>query len=121
LTGNTTARNRDHPALRQRHPLTTFALAANGDLYVNIGSSSDNCETASPAEQASGRCPESEQDQAGVVWRYHIDKDGKVSDQGRICTRPAQQHGAGRTPTQRHRTAGRKQSRCHPAETASAQ
>jgi glucose/arabinose dehydrogenase len=82
LTGNTTARNRDHPALRQRHPLTTFALAANGDLYVNIGSSSDNCETASPAEQASGRCPESEQDRAGVVWRYHIDNNGKVSDLG---------------------------------------
>ncbi|WP_374553577.1 PQQ-dependent sugar dehydrogenase [Aquitalea pelogenes] len=68
--------------LRQRHPLTTFALAGNGDLYVNIGSSSDNCETASPAEQASGRCPESEQDRAGVVWRYHIDNNGKVSDLG---------------------------------------
>lgn len=67
---------------RQRHPLTTFALAANGDLYVNIGSSSDNCESASPAEQAAGRCPESETDHAGVVWRYHIDKDGKVSDLG---------------------------------------
>jgi glucose/arabinose dehydrogenase len=68
--------------LRQRHPLTTFALAANGDLYVNIGSSSDNCETATPAELAALRCPESEQDQAGVVWRYHIDKNGKLSDKG---------------------------------------
>jgi glucose/arabinose dehydrogenase len=64
----TATRNRHQPAMRQRHPLTTFALAGNGDLYVNIGSSSDNCETASPAEQASGRCPESEQDRAGVVW-----------------------------------------------------
>jgi glucose/arabinose dehydrogenase len=26
--------------------------------------------------------PESEQDRAGVVWRYHIDNNGKVSDQG---------------------------------------
>ncbi|WP_199052361.1 sorbosone dehydrogenase family protein [Aquitalea sp. ASV15] len=68
--------------LRQRHPLTTFALAGNGDLYVNIGSSSDNCESASPAELAAERCPESEQDKAGVVWRYHLEQDGKVSDLG---------------------------------------
>jgi len=34
---------------RQRHPLTTFTLA--GDmLYVNVGSSSNNCEQATPAQ-----------------------------------------------------------------------
>jgi len=55
---------------RQRHPLTTFTLA--GDmLYVNVGSSSNNCEQATPAQRRAGLCPEANgNDAAGVVRRY---------------------------------------------------
>ncbi|MFC3626077.1 PQQ-dependent sugar dehydrogenase [Vogesella amnigena] len=67
--------------VRQRHPLTTFTLA--GDmLYVNIGSSSNNCEQATPAQRRAGRCPESEGDAAaGVVRRYRWDGN-TLRDQG---------------------------------------
>ncbi|WP_174874267.1 PQQ-dependent sugar dehydrogenase [Vogesella oryzae] len=58
---------------RQRHPLTSFTLAGN-TLYVNIGSSSNNCEQANPAERRAGQCREAEGDQAaGVVRRYRWD------------------------------------------------
>ncbi|WP_293765989.1 PQQ-dependent sugar dehydrogenase [uncultured Aquitalea sp.] len=69
--------------IRQRHPLSTFALSPDGDLYVNVGSSSDNCDQASPAQQRAGFCPEAEGDNpVGVVRRYHIADDGKISDLG---------------------------------------
>ncbi|MFC3533117.1 PQQ-dependent sugar dehydrogenase [Vogesella facilis] len=58
---------------RQRHPLTTFTLAGD-TLYVNIGSSSNNCEQASAAQRQAGRCAEVEGDAAtGVVRRYRWD------------------------------------------------
>lgn len=56
---------------RQRHPLTTFTLA-DDTLYVNVGSSSNNCEQASAAQRQAGQCPESTGEAAaGVVRRYH--------------------------------------------------
>lgn len=69
--------------IRQRHPLTNFALSDSGDLFVNVGSSSDNCEQATEKEQRAGVCPEVENaDPVGVVWRYRLGTDGKVSDLG---------------------------------------
>ncbi|SCK28725.1 sorbosone dehydrogenase family protein [Vogesella sp. LIG4] len=59
--------------IRQRHPLSTFTLAGD-TLYVNVGSSSNNCEQASAAERQAGHCPEAEGDEAaGVVRRYRWD------------------------------------------------
>lgn len=64
--------------LRQRHPLTTFTLAGD-KLYVNVGSSSDNC------QQAAGkpRCDEAENNNpAGVVRHYQRRADGRWQDLG---------------------------------------
>lgn len=57
-----------------RHPLITMVFGADRDLYVNIGSASDNCEPAGTHPGVKdGRCPESEGESArGVIRRYRM-------------------------------------------------
>lgn len=58
---------------RKRHPLTTFTLYGDR-LYVNVGSSSDNCEQADARQRQTGQCPEaSGPPAAGVVRQYRWD------------------------------------------------
>ena len=64
--------------LRQRHPLTSFTLAGD-TLYVNIGSSSDNCE----AQRGQALCSEAEGgNPAGSVRRYRVLADGRLQNLG---------------------------------------
>jgi len=64
--------------LRQRHPLTSFTLAGN-TLYVNIGSSSDNCET----QRGQALCSEAEGgNPAGSVRHYRVLADGRLQNLG---------------------------------------
>ncbi|MDC7717855.1 PQQ-dependent sugar dehydrogenase [Vogesella sp. DC21W] len=64
--------------LRQRHPLTSFTLAGD-TLYVNIGSSSDNCET----QRGQTQCSEAEGgNPAGSVRRYRVLADGRLQNLG---------------------------------------
>ena len=64
--------------LRQRHPLTSFTLAGD-TLYVNIGSSSDNCET----QRGQAQCSEAEGgNPAGSVRRYRVLADGRLQNLG---------------------------------------
>lgn len=64
--------------LRQRHPLTSFTLAGN-TLYVNIGSSSDNCET----QRGQPQCSEAEGgNPAGSVRHYRVLADGRLQNLG---------------------------------------
>ena len=64
--------------LRQRHPLTSFTLAGD-TLYVNIGSSSDNCE----AQRGQAQCSEAEGgNPAGSVRRYRVLADGRLQNLG---------------------------------------
>ncbi len=64
----------------RRHPLVNMAFAEDGSLYVNVGSATDNCESAPEATRAAGRCPETEgKDAVGLVRRYRVDKQGNIS------------------------------------------
>jgi glucose/arabinose dehydrogenase len=59
---------------RGRHPLVGFAFDRSGDLYVSVGSATDNCERAdgSPPDLRSA-CPETEAPQPlGVIRRYRM-------------------------------------------------
>ncbi len=57
-----------------RHPLTALVFDKQGYLYVNRGSSSDNCEVSKGYRPANGRfCPEAEGHSArGVIRRYAL-------------------------------------------------
>ncbi|WP_374337652.1 sorbosone dehydrogenase family protein [Leeia sp.] len=55
-----------------RHPLVSLLFDAEGQLLVNVGSASDNCDKANGPS-----CAEAEGEQArGVVRRYRFDKPG---------------------------------------------
>lgn len=58
------------------HPLKSFAFSARGDLYVNIGSSTDNCESEA-STQSNPVCGEALE--RGLIRHYLVDKKGKVS------------------------------------------
>lgn len=63
---------------RQRHPLTSFTLAGD-TLYINIGSSSNNCET----QRGQPQCAEAEgSNPAGSVRRYRVLADGRLQNLG---------------------------------------
>lgn len=57
-----------------RHLLTALRFDPHGDLYVNVGSASDHCESTSGAEPAADApCAENEGPQAsGVIRKYSI-------------------------------------------------
>ncbi|QLG86843.1 PQQ-dependent sugar dehydrogenase [Chitinibacter bivalviorum] len=62
---------------RERHPLTTFTLSGD-KLYVNVGSSSNNCE-----EAAGQQCAEAEgSDPAGSVRQFRVKSDGQLENLG---------------------------------------
>jgi len=54
-----------------RHPLTNFVFDAKGDLLVNVGSASDNCD-----EDKGATCAEAKTN--GQIRRYPV-KDGRAS------------------------------------------
>jgi glucose/arabinose dehydrogenase len=65
-----------------RHPLVALVFDRNGDLYVNVGSHSDNCEgEKNTLPDAAKPCPESEGANArGVIRKYTLrGPQGKVS------------------------------------------
>lgn len=55
-----------------RHPLTAFVFDRQGDLFVNVGSHTDNCEGEKNAlPNAAKPCPETEgRDARGVIRKY---------------------------------------------------
>jgi glucose/arabinose dehydrogenase len=57
-----------------RHPLTAFVFDRNGDLLVNVGSHSDNCESEKNALPNPAKpCPETEgKDARGVIRKYSM-------------------------------------------------
>lgn len=64
------------------HPLKHFAFDVNGDMIVNVGSSSDRCEAAKgKLSDLLYPCPDVESDKPrAAVWRLHFDKlGGKVT------------------------------------------
>lgn len=63
-----------------RHLLTGLRFDPRGDLYVNVGSASDHCESASGTEPAADKpCAENEGPQAsGVIRKYSMSWPGGV-------------------------------------------
>lgn len=66
-----------------RHPLKSLVFDSSGHLYLNIGSSSDHCETQEglppspqrPCMESDGQRPENRR---GVIRRYSIDAQGYI-------------------------------------------
>lgn len=71
----------DNKLHANRHPLSNFIFAANGDLLVNVGAPSDQCGTVGkPNKLANGRCAESEgAELTAGVRRYPYRGGGKWS------------------------------------------
>lgn len=64
-----------------RHPLTAMVFDRHGDLYVNVGSSTDHCEQANNAPPHPNKlCPETQGDNPrGVIRQYTMQwPSGKV-------------------------------------------
>lgn len=65
-----------------RHPLTAMVFDRHGDLYVNVGSSTDHCEQASnaappPNPHSHQFCPETQGDNPrGVIRKYTMQWPG---------------------------------------------
>ena len=74
-----------------RHPLSKFVFLANGDLVVNVGAPSDQCDGAG-ARTPSGLCAQTEQAGAGALDAgslrlYPRTQDGQWSARYRVLAR----------------------------------
>lgn len=64
------------PSSKSRHPLKTFAFDHDNNLYINIGSKSDNCEKFGiPLQKTPALCPEVEEKESGHIRKYKIKPD----------------------------------------------
>jgi glucose/arabinose dehydrogenase len=65
------------------HPRKTFAIAKDGSLYVNVGSSTNNCEsreTGADAKRPPDPC--AELDTRAGIWRFDARKPGQTQATG---------------------------------------
>jgi glucose/arabinose dehydrogenase len=69
-----------------RHPLKQFAFDSVGDLYLNVGSESDNCEVeGEPKSVSRGVCKEAMgKDQRGAIRKYRGLPDGTFESEWEI-------------------------------------
>jgi glucose/arabinose dehydrogenase len=56
------------------HPLPAFVFAPNGDLIVNMGSSTDHCQESLDGPEPAARCHD-EADHTAAVWRFAYDSN----------------------------------------------
>lgn len=68
------------PFQKARHPLKSFTFDNEQNIYVNIGSKSNNCEKFGfPANMTSQSCPEVENKEFGHIRKYKINTDTSVN------------------------------------------
>ncbi|SMC21939.1 Glucose/arabinose dehydrogenase, beta-propeller fold [Andreprevotia lacus DSM 23236] len=67
----------DHPS-EGRHPLTSFVFGKQGEMYVNVGAPTDNCEghieASKPVLQS---CPDVDGEPVHAGIRKYVQQDGK--------------------------------------------
>jgi glucose/arabinose dehydrogenase len=69
------------------HPMHPFAIDANGDLFVNLGSATNACEEKNRMPQSPGKVPCKELETRGGIWRYDANKtDQHFSPAERFAT-----------------------------------
>lgn len=62
-----------------RHPLKSFAFENDTNIYINVGSKSDNCEKSGiPAQPKPQACPEVENKEFAHIRKYKINPDLSV-------------------------------------------
>jgi glucose/arabinose dehydrogenase len=69
-----------------RHPLKQFAFDSVGNLFLNIGSASDNCEVEGESKKmARGSCKEAVgREGRGTIRRYKVTQDGSFDSQWEV-------------------------------------
>ena len=69
-----------------RHPLKQLVFDEKGNLLVNIGSASDNCEQSNKKKELKKvLCEEAEGiDQRGAIRKYHVKPDGSLNPQWEV-------------------------------------
>lgn len=60
------------------HPMHSFAIAADGLLYMDSGSPSNSCQEKNRAFQSPGRKPCRELETRAGIWRYDTKKTGQA-------------------------------------------
>jgi glucose/arabinose dehydrogenase len=56
------------------HPMHPFAIDADGDLFVDLGSATNACEEKNRMPQSPGKVPCKELETRGGIWRYDANK-----------------------------------------------
>jgi glucose/arabinose dehydrogenase/mono/diheme cytochrome c family protein len=60
------------------HPMHPFAIDAAGNLYVDLGSATNNCEIFNRMPRTWGQTPCTELETRGGVWRYDASKPNQL-------------------------------------------
>ncbi len=60
------------------HTARPFAIDANGNLFVDIGSATNSCQQRNRAKESPGVDPCVERKTRGGIWRYDANKTGQV-------------------------------------------
>jgi glucose/arabinose dehydrogenase len=60
------------------HPMHSFAIAADGSLYMDSGSPSNSCQVKNRAFESPGRMPCPELQTRAGIWRYDTKKMGQM-------------------------------------------
>jgi glucose/arabinose dehydrogenase/cytochrome c5 len=60
------------------HPMHPIAIDARGDLFVNLGSATDNCQLANRQPGSKGQEPCTELDTQAGIWRYDARRTGQI-------------------------------------------
>jgi len=59
------------------HPMHPFAIDSGGNLYVDLGSATNTCETFNRMPQSYGNVPCTELETRGGIWRYDASQTGQ--------------------------------------------
>ena len=60
------------------HPMHPFAIDAQGNLFVSMGSATNACEVQNRMPHSPGNKPCTELDTRGGIWRYDANKSGQI-------------------------------------------
>jgi glucose/arabinose dehydrogenase/cytochrome c5 len=69
------------------HPMHPFIIAANGDMFIDMGSATNSCQARNRQPEVPGQQPCVELDTRGGIWRYDANKlDQTFSPNARYAT-----------------------------------
>jgi len=60
------------------HPMHPFAIDAQGNLFVSMGSATNSCEVKNRMPHSPGNVPCTELETRAGIWKYDANKAGQV-------------------------------------------